>query len=630
MKHPKDFLSELFQLGQAIETLHEASEDQLINPMRSRIFAPCRTSARRLTQHPQIIRSNLKWLDVCLVAVLWFKKAEYGRSGMRPMDILEEIFGPNFARIQYLKRISSLLVQEIFFIEKQVLVSHENGRGEMVYPLRILLEEEVQIHRAFLEPLLDGNRSTTDERQGYRDNQEMILDWFAYLESLFEVQRVEFGFMHFPDSQSDYITPEQIKVNQHRASILQRMTTTPAATPLKQLIAKHRLSWDEITVLLYLIKADLDDNAYRDQNSILKLISYTYADRYTKRNLIGPDSKLVTAQLITCNGDAGGSLAEMSYCVSPSIKAQILSESATSTVSTLETLLKDAPFFIHRVPEQSLEELILAPEIKQLIKTGIQRNTSKVSKVLIQWNLFEKGDAKVKAQSPRTIDQGLLILLHGPPGTGKTFAAGAIAHELGRDILQADMSLIKSKWVGDSEKNVAKLFQTYARIVELEPNPPILLLNEADQFLFKRINNPDRSVEIMYNSLQNQFLEAFEHLHGILIATTNMRENLDPAFNRRFHLKLEIPKPGLIEREKLWRLHLPGSIPGAQAIDTENLAARYELTGGQILVIVKNAATEAAHRNQRNRILCEHDLLKYCELEIGSNARNFNQAIGFQ
>ena len=134
----------------------------------------------------------------------------------------------------------------------------------------------------------------------------------------------------------------------------------------------------------------------------------------------------------------------------------------------------------------------------------------------------------------------------------------------------------------------------------------------------------------MFNSLQNLFLEAFEKLRGVLIATTNMKENLDTAFSRRFHLKLDFPIPGKNERKSLWKLHLPDSIPGAKEIDINYLSSLYKITGGQIAIIVKNAATEAVFRKGKNTILTLDDLMKYCDIETASMFGSSNMKIGFE
>jgi len=154
------------------------------------------------------------------------------------------------------------------------------------------------------------------------------------------------------------------------------------------------------------------------------------------------------------------------------------------------------------------------------------------------------------------------------------------------------------------------------------------LLNEADQFLTKR-GEAQRSVDRMYNQMQNLFLEAFENFKGVLVCTTNLRDNLDPAFSRRFHLKLEFPFPKFEERKKLWKLHLPDTIPGVAKIDIACLAKHYELSGGQISVVIKNAATEAAGRKSREKILKQEDLKKFCLLELNSSFDNTQKKYGF-
>lgn len=159
-------------------------------------------------------------------------------------------------------------------------------------------------------------------------------------------------------------------------------------------------------------------------------------------------------------------------------------------------------------------------------------------------------------------------------------------------------------------------------------NPPILLLNEADQLLGKRLE-VHRSVDAMYNSVQNLLLEGLETFPGVLIAATNHVENIDNAYSRRFHLKLEFPTPGKSEQIKLWALHLPLSIPGAEDIDKSHLAKMYSLTGGQIDIIVKNAVTQAASRSGSKKKLMLSDLIHFCELECETAFEGSAKQIGF-
>lgn len=266
--------------------------------------------------------------------------------------------------------------------------------------------------------------------------------------------------------------------------------------------------------------------------------------------------------------------------------------------------------------------------MKNTIDFSLNQYNSKVDDVLSKWGLYENIMTQTRNVNKKR-EPGMLMLFYGAPGTGKTFAAGAIANALGKKLLVTDISRIQSKWVGDSEKNVRKVFSIYERIVHRMKNPPLLLLNEADQFLMKRSSKADSSVDKMMNSIQNLFLEAFENLRGFLIATTNLRSNLDEAFSRRFNLKLEFPIPELIERKKLWSLHLPQTVPGWTDIDLERLAEHYQLTGGQIKIIVKNACIEAASRKGVYQKIMQKDLIKYCELEDTSSFNYSSRKIGF-
>jgi len=184
-------------------------------------------------------------------------------------------------------------------------------------------------------------------------------------------------------------------------------------------------------------------------------------------------------------------------------------------------------------------------------------------------------------------------MFYGYPGTGKTITALSLAKSLKKSILNFDCSKILSQYVGESERNVRKIFDTYYELSEKTKSNPVLLLNEADQFLSSRSSGPNSSVDKMHNQMQNIFLEQIENFKGILIATTNLLENIDTAFSRRFDYKIEFKKPDFKQRLILFSKNLPKHAIYEENFNIDELA-KFPLTGGQIKTVIKNTALSVA------------------------------------
>jgi len=174
--------------------------------------------------------------------------------------------------------------------------------------------------------------------------------------------------------------------------------------------------------------------------------------------------------------------------------------------------------------------------------------------------------------------KGFSVIFTGAPGTGKTATVYELARQTGRDIFFVDMSSIQSKWVGDSEKNIHRVFIRYRELCKQCSRTPILLFNEADAIFGKRVTVV-RSVDQSYNAIQNIILQEMENLDGILIATTNLAQNLDPAFERRFIYKIHFKTPDEHTRKQI----LQSLIPGLSDSDASSLAASFpSFSGGNI------------------------------------------------
>lgn len=186
-----------------------------------------------------------------------------------------------------------------------------------------------------------------------------------------------------------------------------------------------------------------------------------------------------------------------------------------------------------------------------------------------------------------TSARGLTALFQGGPGTGKSMVAGLIARELGYELFRVDLSRIISKWIGETEQNLAKVFDV------AEDGHVIILFDEADALFTKRMQ-VSTSVDRYSNAEVNYLLQRLDSFEGIAVLTTNQDQAIDKAFKRRLSINLEFPFPDEDARERLWQVHLPDELPIDGPLDLRKLARAYELSGGYIRNAVLRAAFLAA------------------------------------
>jgi hypothetical protein len=229
-----------------------------------------------------------------------------------------------------------------------------------------------------------------------------------------------------------------------------------------------------------------------------------------------------------------------------------------------------------------------------------------------------------KAVRQRLAEKGLrdgfVCLFSGLPGTGKTETVYQLARESGRDLMSVNIADIQSKWVGESEKNLKAVFDAYREAAKNRERIPILLFNEADGIISKRfeLNSQSRSIDQMMNSLQSIILDEMEKLSGIMIATTNLTQNMDKAFERRFLYKIEFEKPGLSVRQSIWQ----SLVPNLSESDGKALAVRFDFSGGQIENIARKSITNYVLSGvetsfEKLLVFCKEELLAKSEKPIG-------------
>ena len=258
--------------------------------------------------------------------------------------------------------------------------------------------------------------------------------------------------------------------------------------------------------------------------------------------------------------------------------------------------------------EEKLANMLDASKLteKQLFfPKDIQRQVEELGSFLQPEN-YQKIQERMKEKGFR---YGFACLFYGSPGTGKTETVYQLAKKTGRNIMVVDVPQLKSMWVGQSEKNVKALFDRYREQVKKAKLTPILLFNEADAIIGKRKNGAENAVDKMENSLQNIILQEMEQLDGIMIATTNLQQNMDKAFERRFLYKIKFEKPTEEARASIWH----AMIPDLSDLDVHTLASKYDFSGGQIENIARHYAIDTILHGQSEDVLPM--LIRHCDNE---------------
>jgi len=229
------------------------------------------------------------------------------------------------------------------------------------------------------------------------------------------------------------------------------------------------------------------------------------------------------------------------------------------------------------LPQKTLDEI-------SEIEIWLKHNDA----LLNQWKMHGK------------IKPGYRVLFHGPPGTGKTMTACLLGKYTGRDVFRIDLSMVVSKYIGETEKNLSKLFDKAAN------KDWILFFDEADSIFGKRTNVRDAHDKYA-NQEVSYLLQRIEAHAGLVILASNMKANIDPSFTRRFNAFVQFDDPGAQERLTLWKNYLPKNMPLDSGIDLSEISRNYELTGANIVNVVQYIGLQTLFK--KNTSIAAADLL---------------------
>jgi SpoVK/Ycf46/Vps4 family AAA+-type ATPase len=230
------------------------------------------------------------------------------------------------------------------------------------------------------------------------------------------------------------------------------------------------------------------------------------------------------------------------------------------------------------VPRRTFDDVILPPATRRALDNALAQVTQH-DLIFNRWGLGERHPSGL----------ALAFNFAGPPGTGKTICAEAIARSLGRRLMLVRYAELESLWMGETPKNVAAIFRN------ARDEQAVLLFDEADAIAARRSTSTEYSFQRESNTTVSVMLQELESYNGVVIFATNLAANFDPAFERRIRTHVLFEMPGEAERAQIWRVQLhPSRTPLAPDVDFQALARRYEVSGGDIRNAVLKAALAAA------------------------------------
>jgi AAA+ superfamily predicted ATPase len=507
------------------------------------------------------------------------KKYVQGQDDVLVFELLSELYDTkSLKHLEHLDELKILL--ELGWIHQQSFA-----------PLKIseltsleLLNTSVGLTPSFLKLLQDGASDIElPDIKPYIDHLEYLQDQFFRIELYQKMSAIRQN-VHEHSLGIDRV---QHKLQLLEQRIEQRVEQTEEKLVLDRFFKQKKLQTKEQVIFLALLREEYSssEESLREMNSLIDLISFDEYERIKNRSLLEDGSNLLNDGIIDYEEmlNPFGGISRAFYIVDDVLQS-IIHPQKNKKVRKLKlnALVENQDIFELIESDTSLDDVVLAKETRETLQNLMRQVDKDVINRLVEWGIKDKKSG---------IDAR--IIFYGAPGTGKTMTAYSLAKSLKRQILAFDCSKILSMYVGESEKNVRKIFDTFYELSEKTKSEPILLLNEADQFLGARSSGISSSADQMHNQMQNIFLEQIENFRGMLIATTNLLENIDKAFSRRFNYKIEFKKPNQMQRFEIWKKILPKEAPYEDGFDIEKLST-YSLTGGQIDLIVKNTAYKVA------------------------------------
>lgn len=429
-------------------------------------------------------------------------------SSINAFTLLSTIFGNDkYLYLDALEDLKKLIERGFVNQNSSFFKSLENNKTQTL--TLALLQSELSLSEYFLEFLEAKPRLNFEKQEAYADYLEYLKDEFARIQ-LYE--RLSFI------QKSAYNSEIKNQIKLYERHIKERLKKSKFYNVLADIFKEYNLEHKEQIIFLALLKEEYalsnESSISREMNSLLSLISENDLERHKNKKLLQENAPLLNLIEYDEYLNAFGDISKSFFIIDEILQRIINFEPKQSKKIKIESVLKDQDIFELIEPSADINDIIMPENTKELLENILKQQDKKVLERLHSWGI--KSNKNIEAK----------IIFYGPAGTGKTMSALAMAKSMKKPVLSFDCSKILSKWVGESEQNVRKIFDTYKNIVQTCKQSPILLLNEADQFLSTRVDGSSGS-DKMHNQMQNIFLEQIERFSGVIIATTNFLESLD-------------------------------------------------------------------------------------------------------
>ncbi|HEF1632240.1 TPA: ATP-binding protein, partial [Campylobacter jejuni] len=420
-------------------------------------------------------------------------------SSINAFTLLSTIFGNDkYLYLDALEDLKKLIERGFVNQNSSFFKSLENNKTQTL--TLALLQSELSLSEYFLEFLEAKPRLNFEKQEAYADYLEYLKDEFARIQ-LYE--RLSFI------QKSAYNSEIKNQIKLYEKHIKERLKKSKFYNVLADIFKEYNLEHKEQIIFLALLKEEYalsnESSISREMNSLLSLISENDLERHKNKKLLQENAPLLNLIEYDEYLNAFGDISKSFFIIDEILQRIINFEPKQSKKIKIESVLKDQDIFELIEPSTDINDIIMPENTKELLENILKQQDKKVLERLHSWGI--KSNKNIEAK----------IIFYGPAGTGKTMSALAMAKSMKKSVLSFDCSKILSKWVGESEQNVRKIFDTYKNIVQTCKQSPILLLNEADQFLSTRVDGSSGS-DKMHNQMQNIFLEQIERFSGVIIA----------------------------------------------------------------------------------------------------------------